>query len=815
MKNNYKTKILLVCLSVLLGSSLSLAQGGKSTFTGELKYSSENEGNRTRTDKLDNDYAGMSEFFKKFNVFNLPSEDIHKTMEQLLNNTTHSDIRLELGKEFKWDLTLEKFDIVAPNYVHSQTVNGKVVTTNDDSHFSYRGYANGNKENRVVLCVKGGYVNGFVMMDGEKHNIQSTQNFDKESDSQDIVVFTSKDAIEKEGAECNNDDGLTHDIVEKIKKEGALKRRAAGTCIELAVAYDPAFNQKFGGNGEDEIIARVALLSDWYTNDFNLDIEFKLVETHLEQNEEISPATKTTVCTGGNDLVDDITNWGNTGFVNDHDIGAYWVARNICGSSCGVVGCATISGVCRESRYNVNEDFFNSSERNTIIWAHEIGHNLGANHSTGDNLMSASLSGQSGANFGIATATRNAITSSRDNASCLQDACNETPPVPSFRSSSEFCSPIVNFEDRSSGAPTSRTWDFDNDGAVDATSENPQFTFPSAGTYPVKLTVTNNFGTNEITVDVVVEGPRPAKPDVTFPPGPACSPAEIDFTASGTAPFNWYSTESGGELLNTGSSYSPILTESADFYVTAGQSSVLTGGQLAPSQGGFFNSNDLRGLIFDVNKSSIIRSVVVDAEGGADRTIELLSAVDGTVLASKTINLVMGLQRIDLGFEVSPGQGYFLKVTGQVVALHRDNTGINYPIEIGDAITITGTNASVGGFYYYFYDWIVDVGCASERTEVSPVVEICSSLENNYVGVSLNVFPSPTTGLFTVELNSAIAQGARLDVKNSLGQVIMSDVTSSASGYKKVIDLSDQPKGVYLVSISANNGVVTEKIIVK
>ena len=55
----------------------------------------------------------------------------------------------------------------------------------------------------------------------------------------------------------------------------------------------------------------------------------------------------------------------------------------------------------------------------------------------------------------------------------------------------------VTFTDQSTGTtPISYAWDFNNDGSTDSTAQNPSFTYNAAGTYSVKLTVTNSAGTN-------------------------------------------------------------------------------------------------------------------------------------------------------------------------------------------------------------------------------------------------------------------------------------------------------------------------------
>jgi PKD repeat protein len=56
----------------------------------------------------------------------------------------------------------------------------------------------------------------------------------------------------------------------------------------------------------------------------------------------------------------------------------------------------------------------------------------------------------------------------------------------------------VNFSNFSTGiSPLTYAWDFDNDGVVDSTAQNPSYTYISDGTYSVKLTVTNAGGNDE------------------------------------------------------------------------------------------------------------------------------------------------------------------------------------------------------------------------------------------------------------------------------------------------------------------------------
>ena len=56
------------------------------------------------------------------------------------------------------------------------------------------------------------------------------------------------------------------------------------------------------------------------------------------------------------------------------------------------------------------------------------------------------------------------------------------------------------FTDTSTGGPTSWAWDFENDGIVDSTLQNAIHTYPAAGQYTCKLTVTDAISTDTVTV---------------------------------------------------------------------------------------------------------------------------------------------------------------------------------------------------------------------------------------------------------------------------------------------------------------------------
>ena len=74
-----------------------------------------------------------------------------------------------------------------------------------------------------------------------------------------------------------------------------------------------------------------------------------------------------------------------------------------------------------------------------------------------------------------------------------------------YTSDDMYVGTVFTFTDKSTGKDLTYEWDFDGDGVVDSTEQNPTYTFDSAGTYTVKLTITDGKGTtSESTTDITV-----------------------------------------------------------------------------------------------------------------------------------------------------------------------------------------------------------------------------------------------------------------------------------------------------------------------
>ena len=127
-------------------------------------------------------------------------------------------------------------------------------------------------------------------------------------------------------------------------------------------------------------------------------------------------------------------------------------------------------------------------------------------------------------------------------------------------------------------------------------------------------------------------------------------------------------------------------------------------------------------------------------------------------------------------------------------------TEIPDPIEVEtSAMLIMWTSNSTIRDAGWSFDFTVD-GVGVEET----VVE------------NLNIFPNPTTGMLNVKFNAEKQGDMQIKLVSITGQVVIDELITDNSGqYTKTIDISDQAKGVYLLSIISESEKIDKKVVLK
>ena len=400
-------------------------------------------------------------------------------------------------------------------------------------------------------------------------------------------------------------------------------------------------------------------------------------------------------------------------------------------------------------------------------------------------------------------------------------SCNfpSTVPTADFLQSAEnSCTGEIEFQDFSTEAPTSWSWDFGDGGT--SNSQNPIHDYVSNGTYDVELIVTNSFGSDTIKKINAVNVNRPASPLTTS--DTVCIGEQANISGAGNGVLRWFDRQSGGNQIGSGTAININgLSKDSSVWVedfTASLTQTVGPATNAIGSGANFTGN--AHLVFDVFEEIELLSVRVFSTVSGTRTIELRDS-NGVVLQSLSGNIPATPIRVNLNFVIQPGKNYQLGLSpSSQVDLFRNDGGTSYPYDLPGKLSIKESSASTNptGFYYFFYNWRVkSADCISLRSEVKVKVDTtCTVVGLDDVQLAedqLKIYPNPVKESLNLEFLSQ-AKIDRLQLFNISGKMVYERQGTLNRDGIHTIDVSNLSSGVYFLTVRNQNEYFTKKVIV-
>ncbi len=112
------------------------------------------------------------------------------------------------------------------------------------------------------------------------------------------------------------------------------------------------------------------------------------------------------------------------------------------------------------------------------------------------------------------------------------------------------------------------------------------------------------------------------------------------------------------------------------------------------------------------------------------------------------------------------------------------------------------------------YTVVVTVGgCSSAASAAANVIN--AGIDHSINNYFFSVYPNPNEGNFNVSFNVAVKATYKLELRNTLGQLVYNETLTDFSGsYSKQMDVSQFGKGIYLISLSDSNNSTIKKVVV-
>lgn len=270
----------------------------------------------------------------------------------------------------------------------------------------------------------------------------------------------------------------------------------------------------------------------------------------------------------------------------------------------------------------------------------------------------------------------------------------------------------------------------------------------------------------------------------------------------------WYLAPDFDEVIFKGKVFQTPLLDSTTVYGVKGEElsdfkSTYIGENQFPTSN-FYHDNSLAGgLIFRVDRKSIIRRVTVNTDTGGKRAIVISNADKDTVFY-KEFEIGDGITQLSLDATLEPGnytmmtdidvnQASFGHKSPRLV---RTSGATSYPYSISDYVTIISSTFGATG-YLYFYDWKVDYDllyCQSAIEEVTVVVEKGSATSDSKK-LKIKLYPNPTQGHFTIDLDR---EWIRIEIRDMNSRLIK---VLKPKGDNSSYDISELKDGAYLLSV--------------
>lgn len=331
-----------------------------------------------QSDALRND---LKSSFKTFDVVRINHQN---TLRQVQSEKQIS-FRLS-GKNYQ--INLIPRDLRSTGYrAEDTTING-TRTLEKGTVTTFKGNVNGENNSEVRLSIDESSIEGYFVSEQTRYFIEPAHRHSKLAAKGDLIIYREGDLLAWHGFNCNADIGEKIERGKDFVLSAGLESTQSMRVLELATDADFLYTSGAGGAAatNNEILGILNMVEGVFERELNLTISVVFQHTWSIQDSYNA--------TNGSLLLSSFRDYWNTNYTNiSRDAAHLWSAKTAVQNQ----GVANLGVICNNPSfaYGVSGKI-EWQEAKNLISAHEMAHNLGANHaeaaqSCGSTLMNATL----------------------------------------------------------------------------------------------------------------------------------------------------------------------------------------------------------------------------------------------------------------------------------------------------------------------------------------------------------------------------------------------------------------------------------------
>jgi len=250
------------------------------------------------------------------------------------------------------------------------------------------------------------------------------------------------------------------------------------------------------------------------------------------------------------------------------------------------------------------------------------------------------------------------------------------------------------------------------------------------------------------------------------------------------------------------SDYGAIIDSAGIYTFIDGCDSIILNLSIIPSVITIFNDTICKGMQY----SNYEFNFISDTTGTYTRTLQAINGCDSIITLNLTVNEIttptnLVLDNIQNYFELS------FQSDGESYLIYRNNDSIGSTTN-----TIYRDTNVIEGVNYCYKVKAFDGDCETESIEICQVFTGLNDINLNPIQITL--YPNPTSSSSKLEIENVEGK-VEITITDISGRVIQRMIARANNKFETTLDLTNQSKGIYFISIVTDKTKRTEKLILK